>query len=72
MKGKINEFGTLELMRGNAFRPQACTFRPDIMPCGDWCPFFDEAEKYRLVLRCAHNEMRHEITEDKRNAPKPE
>ena len=42
MKGKINEEGYLELLRGNVYRPQGGPFDQSGSYCGDWCALFCE------------------------------
>ena len=44
VKLKINASGNLFVERAGKLKPQGCPYKEDNVPCGDWCPLFQEPE----------------------------
>jgi len=44
VKVKINNVGNLLVERAGVLKPQGCPYKSGDVPCGDWCPLFQERE----------------------------
>lgn len=66
-RGKINKYGMLQIKRRGIYKNQMCFNNPDAdVPCGDWCPAFEEFERDFLLVKICIRKTEIKIIEDSR------
>lgn len=72
MNGKINEYGRLEIKRGEIFKEQSCCYSNggSHCACGDTCPLFGEpifGVGMGVINICQNRRLEFESLIDERN-----